>query len=157
MGKPKFRLFSRKDGKTFGEHMQDAWNWLKELPAKVKELLPEAEDFVVAIENMAEALQEGKPVNEAVEIALSHIPGTSDEAFYELAKDALERLAIRLRNILEEIKDGVEYAEGGSPAESYGSAKREAAVGLVRLFNSNKPTSLEAGLAAEAATFYTKS
>ena len=40
----KTRIFSRKDGKTLIEHIQDAADWVKAmvngLPAKVKKLLP---------------------------------------------------------------------------------------------------------------------
>lgn len=149
----KTRLFSRKDGKTLVEHVQDAADWVKAmvagLPAKIKALLPEAEDFVVAVERIAGALKEGHPVNEAVEMGLAIIPGENDEVFYEAAKKLLFELALRLRTHLEEIKDGVEYTDGGNPVLAYSSAKRETAVELVCLYNEGEPKPVEAAVAVE--------
>lgn len=147
------RLFSRKDGKTLPDHIRDAADWVKAmvagLPAKIKNLLPEAEDFVVAVETLAEALKEGHPVNEAVEKALAFIPGENDEVLYEAMKKILFDLAVRLRIVLDEIKDKIEYTEGGTPAQTYSSAKREAAVELVCLYNEGSPKPVEAGIAVE--------
>jgi len=149
----KTRIFSRKDGKTLIEHIQDAADWVKAmvngLPAKVKKLLPEAEDIVAAIESLADALKDGHPINEAVERALALIPGTQDEVYYEAAKELLFKLAERLRLLIDDIKDRIEYEDGGSPELSYSSAKKETAVQMVSLYNEGEPTAVEAGVAIE--------
>ncbi len=154
---PKRRLFSRNDGTTFGEDVREISEeiaaFLRGIPAKIKSLLPEAEDIVVALEQLEANLRDGMPVDEAIDRALAIIPGTQQEAFYALAKQALSAFVVKLRIVLDKAGEIVEGVEGVSPE---GAIKRATAVRLIREFNNMKPTENEAALALETAVFYTR-
>ncbi len=148
----KRRIFSRKDGTTFKEDMHDISEevgaFLKGLPAKIKALLPEAEDFSRAVQALSDAVKDGQPADAAIDLALSYIPGTADEEFYAKAKHALEALAIRLQILIDQAND---------ITNAWGSAKRETAASLVIEWNSGEPQAIEANYAVETAVYYTKS
>lgn len=148
--KPNRRIFSRKDGTTTIEDVKDIASdiadFLRRVPVRIRELLPEAEDIVIAIEGFADDIREGQPLDLAIDRALALIPGTQQEAFYEIARQALMTFAVKLRIILDKTTDVVDGLEGVSAA---GGVKREAAVKLIRSFNGNKPTENEAALALE--------
>lgn len=133
MEKPRFRLFSARDGKTFVEHLGDAWAWIKGLPAKVRALLPAAEDMVEAVEVLAEAIKEGSPIDQAVDKALAYLPKA--HAFYEWAQKWLPIVAERLRELHIEIGEGVQYFDGSSPERSLQAAKRDAAAEMVIMYH----------------------
>lgn len=147
----KRRICSRKDGTTFREDMHDIGEevkaFLKGLPAKIKALLPEAEDFACAVQALSDAVKDGQPADIALRAALEFIPGEADTEFYEQAKQLLEKLAIRLQILLDKADIAIDWS----------TAKRETAVGLL-VFSQSKPvTLLDANLAVETAVYYLKS
>lgn len=154
----KRRLFSRKDGTTFTEDVkdiaQDVEAFLKGLPEKIRVLLPEAEDFVIAVETISEAVKEGTSIDAAIDKALDIIPGTADERFYAWAQKALYELADALRSAYEDVKNKIEYAYQNSPELEYGMYKRNAAASLIIVYNDEKPGIKEANLAIETALYY---
>lgn len=151
------RLFSRKDGTTFREDFPtfigEVRRFVIGLPSHIKKVLPEAEDFVVAVEHLANALKDGEPLDLAIKKALEFIPGDVDSAVYTKSKQILSAAAMRLRIILDEINKKVEYIEGGNPQSQYSSAKRETAAILLQT-EKLSIGSAEANLAVEAAVYY---
>lgn len=115
---PKRKLFSKKDGSTFGEDVKDIAEdvaaFIKGIPAKLKSYLPEATDIVEAIEALDDALQDGQPLDAAIDHALSFIPSTGDEVVYEKIKDLISDLADFLREKLDDAQDLIDYVEGGA-------------------------------------------
>lgn len=143
----KRRFFSRKDGTTFKEDVHDLSDNLKEffhgLPENIKLILPDAEDFVAAVQAVSDAIKDGEVADIAVRKALEFIPGDLDTEIYEKAKHLLEQLAIRLQIILENAKTW-----------DWRNAKKETATILTMATTS--ATTKDASYAVETSVYYTK-
>ena len=91
---PKRKLFSQKDGSTFLEDAadiaEDVKAFFNHLPLELKKLLPIAEDIVRALQNLDDMLEEGEPVNEAIEKVLAMTKSEVDDKLYEIIKQAIE-------------------------------------------------------------------
>ena len=94
----KRKLFSNSDGTTFLEDAadiaEDVKAFFNHLPLELKKLLPIAEDIVRALQNLDDMLEEGTPVNEAIEKALAAL--NVDDKFYDLIKNAIHDFAERV-------------------------------------------------------------
>lgn len=89
----KRKLFSNSDGSTFKEDVLDISEEVKaffnHLPLELKKLLPIAEDIVRALQNLDDMLEEGHPVNEAIEKVLAAL--NVDERLYATIKFSLHQ------------------------------------------------------------------
>lgn len=141
---PKRKLFSKKDGTTFVEDVQDISEDVKAfiagLPAKIKTILPEAEDIVHAVEDVAAAVKDGTPVDVTIKRVLEQIPGTKDEHIYEFVKSLLQKLSIQLNVALD-------------AAQEVGPIKKYVASELV-MWTANVHERYQANLAVEIAVFF---
>lgn len=90
----KRKLFSNADGTSFGEDAKDISEELKasfsRLPLELKKLLPIAEDIVRALQNLDDMLEEGHPVNEAIEKVLAMTKSEVDDRLFEIIKQAID-------------------------------------------------------------------
>lgn len=90
----KRKLFSNSDGTTFLEDAadikEDVKAFFNALPLELKKLLPIAEDIVRALQNLDDMLEEGAPVNEAIEKVLAMTKTEVDDRLYEIIKQAIE-------------------------------------------------------------------
>ena len=102
----KRKLFSNSDGSTFLEDAADIKDEVKAffnaLPLELKKLLPIAEDIVRALQNLDDMLEEGEPVNEAIEKVLAMTKSDVDDKLYELLKTFLNDFAGVAVEIFEE-------------------------------------------------------
>ena len=89
----KRRLFSDKDGTTFKEDVADISEEVKAffqtIPVKLKKLLTTAERFVIALQTLDDAIEEGQPADIVIDKILSSIKGDVDERIYEAIQEAL--------------------------------------------------------------------
>ena len=94
---PKRKLFSQKDGSTFLEDAadiaEDVKAFFNALPLELKRLLPIAEDIVRALQNLDDMLEEGEPVNEAIEKVLAMTKSEVDDKLYQVLKVQLNVFA----------------------------------------------------------------
>lgn len=141
---PKRKLFSKKDGTTFVEDVQDISEDVKAfiagVPAKIKSILPEAEDIVHAVEEVAAAVKDGTPVDVTIKRVLEHIPGTKDEKMYEFVRTFLGNLVVLLTRALQEKME-------------FGDLKKSTASELV-MWTANVHERNVANLAVEIAVFF---
>ena len=104
---PKRKLFSQKDGSTFLEDAadiaEDVKAFFNHLPLELKRLLPIAEDIVRALQNLDDMLEEGEPVNEAIEKVLAMTKSEVDDKLYECIKDMLHSFVETLTILMNEI------------------------------------------------------
>ncbi len=93
----KRKLFSNSDGSTFKEDIaaikQNIKARFEHLPIELKKLLPIAEDIVIYLQLLDDMLEEGHPVNEAIEKVLALTKTEVDDRLYELLKVAFHNLA----------------------------------------------------------------
>ena len=151
------RLFSRKDGKTFREDFPTFYGEVRRmvagLPDKIKEILPEVEDYVESIKALAAALQEGSPTDLAITKALEFIPGDKDLEIYFKAKLIITGFALRLATLLEYLKK----TPVGDPMHgTMATIKREAATELIIRYHNGRISKKDVGLAIESVLFYTE-
>ena len=108
---PKRKLFSQKDGSTFLEDAadiaEDVKAFFNHLPLELKKLLPIAEDIVRALQNLDDMLEEGTPVNEAIEKVLAMTKSEVDDKLYELFETFLNDFAGVAVEIFEEFEKWV--------------------------------------------------
>lgn len=109
---PKRKLFSQKDGSTFLEDAadiaEDVKAFFNHLPLELKKLLPIAEDIVMALQNLDDMLEEGEPVNEAIEKVLAMTKTEVDDKVFHFLKESISNLV----NFLEE-NAGFDCIDGG--------------------------------------------
>lgn len=90
----KRKLFSQKDGTDFLTDVKDISEEVKaffnHLPLELKKLLPIAEDIVRALQNLDDMLEEGHPVNEAIEKVLAMTKSEVDDRLFEIIKQAID-------------------------------------------------------------------
>lgn len=95
--KNKRRLFSQKDGTTLSEDLKDISEevkaWFNHLPLEIKKLMPIAEKAVILIQELDDMLEDGMPVNEALERVLAMTKSEVDDKAYEVFKLFLTRFA----------------------------------------------------------------
>jgi len=93
----KRKLFSKKDGTNLKQDISAIKENIKarfeHLPIELKKLLPIAEDIVIYLQLLDDMLEEGHPVNEAIEKVLALL--NLDDKFYELIKNAIHVFAER--------------------------------------------------------------
>ncbi len=91
----KRKLFSKKDGTTFLEDVkgisEDVKSFFNALPARLKKWIGEAEKIVDALEYLDTALQNGQPLDTAIDFVLSRVEGEADEIIYEAIKEKLHQ------------------------------------------------------------------
>lgn len=101
----KRKLFSNSDGTTFLEDAadikEDVKAFFNHLPLELKTLLPIAEDIVRALQNLDDMLEEGTPVNEAIEKVLAMTKSEVDDRVYTIIKHAVEVLSERFGKSLD--------------------------------------------------------
>jgi hypothetical protein len=89
------RWFSKEDGTTFLQDLQDASEDLKQffkgVPPKLKVWLSEAETIIDFLERLKEIL-ESENVERAMEILFAQIDGEKDRRIFEAIKAALNKL-----------------------------------------------------------------
>jgi len=92
----KRKLFSNSDGSTFKEDIAAIKENIKarfeHLPIELKKLLPIAEDIVIYLQLLDDMLEEGHPVNEAIEKVLALTKSEVDDKLYKWIKSAIENL-----------------------------------------------------------------
>lgn len=143
----KRKFFSRKDGTTIVEDIQDLSDNLKEffqgLPEVIKLILPESEDFVRVVQTVSDAVKDGQVADIAIRKGLELLPGETDTEIYEKVKHLLEQLAIRLQIALEQAKSW-----------EWSNSKKQAATEMtMTVTNAEKRT---ASYAVETAVYYSK-
>ncbi len=107
----KRRFFSRKDGTTLGEDLRATFESAKhKFWDLIDKFSDEAEIIVNAMSDVNEAIQDGKPANEAIEFVLSRIPGDADERLYALIKEKLPEWIFKVQKFIDMIK-GIEHDE----------------------------------------------
>ncbi len=98
----KRKLFSKKDGTTFIEDMQDISDEAKAifngLPLKLKKWLYESTQIVEALQKLDEALEDGQPVDKVIDFILAQIKGEAQENIYEAIKVGLTKLIEFINN-----------------------------------------------------------
>jgi len=116
----KRRLFSDKDGTTFKEDVADISEEVKAffqtIPVKLKKLLTTAERFVIALQTLDDAIEEGQPADIVIDKILSSIEGDVDERIYEAIKESLHNFVDYTTDTLKRWTDGeakLGYASGG--------------------------------------------
>lgn len=91
----KRKLFSKRDGTTFLEDVkgisEDVKSFFNALPARLKKWIGEAEKIVDALESLDTALQNGQPLDTAIDFVLSRVEGEADEIIYEAIKEKLHQ------------------------------------------------------------------
>ena len=132
--------------------IEDVKFFINGLPGRIKEVLPDAEDFVCAVEQLSNTLKDGEPRDLAIKKALEFIPGDLDTVVYEKLKDIISLAADWLCMALNEIERKEVYGVS-TPEKYYSLAKREIASGLLlESVKTMKP--IEANLAVETAVYY---
>lgn len=105
----KRKLFSKRDGTTFLEDVkgisEDVKSFFNALPARLKKWIGEAEKIVDALESLDTALQNGQPLDTAIDFVLSRVEGEADEIIYEAIKE-------KLHQFLEDFSDPLEVWDG---------------------------------------------
>ena len=100
------KLFSKSDGTSFKEDIQDISEDLKaffsSLPPRLKKWLSEAEDFVIALEKLEAAIQDGQPADVAIDYVLTFIKGDADELVYEALKQRLSDFIDDIQGYIDE-------------------------------------------------------
>jgi hypothetical protein len=90
MKKNRRRLFSDKDGTKFSEDFEALSEQIKafitHLPLEIKKLMPIAEKAVYFLQELDDMLEDGQPVNEAIEKVLKLTKSEVDEKAYEVFK-----------------------------------------------------------------------
>ena len=151
------RLFSRKDDTPFREDFAvfygEVGRFVAGLPNKIKEILPEVEDYVQCIKALAAALQEGSTLDQAIYKALEFIPGERDSEIYYNARKIITGFASRIVLLLEYLKK----TPVGDPMHgTMATIKREAATELTMKYHNGKVSKRNVGLAIESVLFYTE-
>jgi len=97
MKKNRRRLFSDSDGSKIGEDLQAISEqfkaWFEHLPLEIKKLMPIAEKAVHFLQELDDMLEDGMPVNEAIERVLTMTKSEVDDKAYEVFKTFLTRFA----------------------------------------------------------------
>lgn len=97
MKKNRRRLFSKEDGTTLPEDLQAIAEqfkaWFEHLPLEIKKLMPIAEKAVHFLQELDDMLEDGTPVNEAIEKVLAMTKSEVDDKAYEVFKTFLTRFA----------------------------------------------------------------
>jgi len=92
----KRKLFSKKDGTNLKQDISAIKENIKarfeHLPIELKKLLPIAEDIVIYLQLLDDMLEEGHPVNEAIEKVLALTKSEVDDKLYKWIKSAIENL-----------------------------------------------------------------
>jgi len=92
----KRKLFSKKDGTNLKQDIAAIKENIKarfeHLPIELKKLLPIAEDIVIYLQLLDDMLEEGHPVNEAIEKVLALTKSEVDDKLYKWIKSAIENL-----------------------------------------------------------------
>jgi hypothetical protein len=105
MKKNRRRLFSDKDGTKFSEDFEALSEqikaWFSHLPLEIKRLLPIAEKAVYFLQELDDMLEDGQPVNEAIEKVLKLTKSEVDEKAYEVFKKWLTTFANQVDFTLE--------------------------------------------------------
>jgi uncharacterized protein (DUF111 family) len=105
MKKNRRRLFSDKDGTKFSEDFEALSEQIKafitHLPLEIKKLMPIAEKAVHFIQELDDMLEDGQPVNEAIEKVLKLTKSEVDEKAYEVFKKWLTTFANQVDFTLE--------------------------------------------------------
>ena len=143
----KRKLFSQKDGTKFGEDIADIADDVKaffnHLPLELKKLLPIAEDIVRALQNLDDMLEEGKPLNEAIEKVLAMTKSEVDDKLYDC-----------ITNMLHSFIDTLVMLEGEIGNETGETKSLEASIALTDY--SGVPA-LQADTAIQLAVYAVKS
>jgi len=125
MKKNRRRLFSDKDGTKFSEDFEALSEQIKafitHLPLEIKKLMPIAEKAVYFLQELDDMLEDGQPVNEAIEKVLAMTKSEVDDKAYEVFKTYLERFLERA----EDWFDGDELINGQLKFETAGDIVRE--------------------------------
>ncbi len=125
MKKNRRRLFSDKDGTKFSEDFEALSEQIKafitHLPLEIKKLMPIAEKAVYFLQELDDMLEDGQPVNEAIEKVLAMTKTEVDDKAYEVFKTYLERFLERA----EDWFDGDELINGQLKFETAGDIVRE--------------------------------
>lgn len=93
----KRKLFSQKDGTTLKQDIsaikEEIKAWFEHLPLEIKKLMPIAEKAVHFLQELDDMLEDGQPVNEAIEKVLAMTKSEVDDKAYEVFKTFLTRFA----------------------------------------------------------------
>ena len=93
MKKNRRRLFSDKDGTKFSEDFEALSEQFKaafeRLPLEIKKLMPIAEKAVHFLQELDDMLEDGQPVNEAIEKVLAMTKSEVDDKAFEVFKRCL--------------------------------------------------------------------
>ena len=107
----KRRIFSKKDGTTFVQDIQDiaedVKNFFDSLPTKIKTWIAEAEDIIDVLEKIDQALQDGQPADTVIDFILAQIEGTADEEVYETLKYRLHDFIQDIEELPGILEDGI--------------------------------------------------
>ena len=122
MKKNRRRLFSDKDGTKFSEDFEALSEqikaWFSHLPLEIKRLLPIAEKAVYFLQELDDMLEDGQPVNEAIEKVLKLTKSEVDEKAYEVFKNYITRFADLAEKLMQDLdgmptgEDKFKYASG---------------------------------------------
>lgn len=110
----KRRLFSKDDGTTTIQDIsamtEEFKAWFNHLPLEIKKLMPIAEKAVRFLQELDDMLEEGHPVNEALEKVLAMTKTEVDDKAYEVFKQYVARFADFAENLIQDL-DGVPTGE----------------------------------------------
>lgn len=144
----KRKLFSKKDGTTTKEDIaaikQNIKARFEHLPIELKKLLPIAEDIVIYLQLLDDMLEEGHPVNEAIEKVLALTKTEVDDELYELFKVFMVDFAHIAESIFDELSEWVTSFQ-----------KRETAVDILSAYTLS--SELQADTAIQLAVYSIKS